>query len=840
MSNDRSYAQYRHYHDLEDGFGDVYSDKCTPEDKNIFASVAASLQRTEDSCFTYLPKGERFYFIQTTKTTDTFAHGLALTASDMRGICPADYIGQLEKNAIGKEGEALKNGTLPRAGAPAFSRASELRPLFPRIVDALVYSGKPVILTGSDAGALTLYVSLALHMLPENFARHIGFSVCPESMPIFFGDADHAIGAGLRLFATTARVGTSSRWTVIDVDAATPADDKDLHPYARAIDALGGHLTTGGESRIRALLGSVKEAFLQDGSIDHALLDTMLLVAEFERLQTPESARSLLALAKEDKEYRINVQSAVSAAFILLDGGSMTEDDETVIAAVRECNGEFNELVGGRMGRLAFSRLVQGKKLSSRDTQDVLAYLDAQDEDALLPDRTLMAPLFTGRRTAETFRFLCEAWISTGRDAFAILATRYVHISDTYNYKELLKVDFDKELLGIAETFGENCTDIYGLLMLSCYLPAVTSNRAKRATTEGRIDALVQHIKRLDRDASPLYAPIRATGKRCAETLELVGALLRIKGAVLITSNSLGEEICTVDDFDFLPQKQLEKLLGGFSFEECLVLYTDPSVPTDRYTALQNAIKMRLLKLEDVKANILPKGDFLTLYMQFMEENEDLFREGDEVRAYVDFLFRSGEVGGRVTDYRSAFVISSYNNLSFTRRLLVAKRADERLGRRYAVTEEHDEIRDILNDPEADIAEKQGLTEMVIHVLTETDKKKTNVGNGQNNRFMLYAYLISLGYMLLAAVALLATPVVTAFTLGLPVLPRIAEFVGGPHIFAILGVGVLNVFSYVFFWLTTKHDRLLSLIRAARLTFFVLLLPIISYAIGFALTYFLL
>lgn len=841
MSNDKkkAYAQYRHYHGLEGGFGDVFSDKCTPEDKKLFAAIAASLQRDGASCFTYLPKEDRFYLVQTTKTTDSFAHGLALTASEMEGICPADYIGQLEKDAIGREGETLENGTLPRVAAPAFSSAAELRPLFPRIVDALIYSEKPVILTGSDPKALTLYVSLALHMLPLNFARRIGFSVCPESMPIFFGNSEHAVGSSLRLLATTARVGSSSRWTVINVDTATAAEDGNLHPYARAIDALGGHLTTGGESRIRALLNSVKEAFPQDGSIRHELLDTLLLAAEFERLQTPESARTLLGLVREDKEHRINSQSAVSAAFVLLDSGSMTASDAELINAIRESDPEFNALVGGRMGRLAFANFVQGRALSEREAQDVRSFLETQEDGALLPDGALMAPLFSGRRTPACFRFLCDMWIATDRDVFAILAARYVHILDTYNYKELLKLDADREFFGIADSFGDAAFDVYGIVMLSCYLPAVTSNRAKRATTEGRIEALVQHIRQLDRDSSAIYAPVRAGEARCAKTLELIRALLGIKDSVQRIARLVGEEICTVDDFDFLMPKQLEKLTSAFGFEECLVLYTDPATAADRYTALQNALKMKLHRLEDVKAQILPKSELLSLYRQYMEENADSFREGDEIRTYIEFLFRSGELGGRVADYRSTFVISSYNNLSAARRIRVAEEAEKLLGRRYAVTDSRDEIRDVLEDPSADMAEKQGLTETVINVTRETGKERASAGNGQNNRFMLYAYLISLGYMLLAAALLLAIPVGTALALELPLLPRIAEFVGEGHILAILGVGILNILSYAFFWLTSKHDRLSSLFRAARLSFFAVLLPIICYVLGFSLIYFL-
>ena len=842
MSNDKkkSYAQFRHYHGLEGGFGDVFSDKCTPEDKKIFAAIAASLQREDDSCFTYLPKGERVYLVQTTKTTDSFAHGLALTAEEAEGIFPADYIGQLEKDAIGREGETLENGTLPRAGAPVFSRAAELRPLFPRIVDALVYSEKPVILTGSKAQELILYVSIVLHMLPANFARRIGFSVCTESLPLFFGNAEHLIGSGLRLLATTARVGESARWTVINVDTATPADDRNLRPYARAIDALGGHLTTGGEGRIRAFLAGVKEAFPTDGSIRHELLNTLLLVSEFERLQTPESARTLLELAKEETESRINEQSLTSAAHILLDGATLSAEDGALIDALRESNAAFNELIGGRMGRLAFTQFVQGKPLSPRAKNDVLAFLDTQEDEALLPDGSLMAPLFVGPRAPETFRFLCEAWIGTNRDVFAILATRYVHISDTYNYKELHRVDFNRALFEIADSFGEYCTDVYGLTMLSCYLPAVVSNRAKRTTTEGRIEALVQHIRSLDRDSAPLYANLRAGEEKWKETIEFVRALLRVKGAVLIASNSLGEEVCTVDDFDFLPQKQLEKLVGGFSFEECLVLYTDAATATDRYTALRNLIKMKLLKLEDVKTYILPKSTLLPLYMSFMEENEELFTEGDEVRKYVEFLFLSGELNSRIAEYRSAFVIGSYNNLSASRRSKVAEQASRTLGHPYIVADGRDDVRDVLDSTESDMAEKQCLTETVISVTRENEKTRTASGTGQNNRFMLYTYLISLGYMLLAAIALLATPVITAFTLELPLLPRIAEFVGDGHIAAIVGVGALNILLYGFFWLTSKHDRLLSLLRAARLTFFLLLLPTLLYAAGFALTYFLL
>ena len=230
----------------------------------------------------------------------------------------------------------------------------------------------------------------------------------------------------------------------------------------------------------------------------------------------------------------------------------------------------------------------------------------------------------------------------------------------------------------------------------------------------------------------------------------------------------------------------------------------------------------------------------LMLYRRFMQDNPDLFREGDETRAYVELLIRTGMLSRRVAGYRGDFVISSYNHLSASRRAKVAEGAEIRFGASYTVNEEQDEIREILEDPQASLEEKQRLTETVIDVTRERGKTRAATGTGQNNRYLLYTYLVSLGYMLLASIALLATPVATAVGLGLPVLNRVAAFFGEGHIAALVGVGLFNLAAYFVFWLTSKHDRVSSLRRAAWLSFRVLLLPILAYALGYALTYFLL
>ncbi len=818
--------QYKHYHDIDEGYKDLLSVGETAETMSVFSTLGA-FAREGASCFTYCPMGDTAYLLQVTTGDDIFSHGYAVQMHEMGDTYPVEYIGQFETRLTRIEkdpdGVHLKAGSLPRRLADcSFSQAKTLKPILPQLVEALLYTDKPVVLVGRNTKELVSYVKLTLRMLPLQFARTVGFSVCPASLPSFFGSSSEELGRQVRFVATDADIVPVDGWVVIRVDEATLENEdlSTLHPYSRMIEEMGRYITTGNESRVTQLHRSVAPAFSDDGKVNHERLNAILVASAFENSRTDESARALLRAYQNDQSGAISYMSVVGAINLLFDRERVTlsDEEEALIDSARQ-DKQVNDLVADRCGNYALKKLATGKALTEAQSNDVLVFLKGLRNEELTEEGQALAPLFgtPANRNKEVFRLLCAAYAETKRQAYLSLIYRYVHIQDTFNCYQLSQEDFDAELFRVADACGALADRLCGAILLSCYLPNIS-----RHSTEHRLRTLIAYV-----------------GSKYKTPIVGMQALLRIKLAVEHCANALGVDIYGPEDFAFLPNKTVVELVEGLSFDDCLRLINANSPKASDYSRLYIELVKRLLDEEQVPVHVTK--DNLNAYVVFFNSLEARERP-DAIRSHLTFLERSGRVGDEIAEYRRRFVLESYLNLSASSRSRVAKRVGTKAEKTYSFGGRDgtgpDDIRDILAGETADSRERQQVTEEVINAMKDRGQGGKVGHSNRDSRTLLLSYGFSLLSMLLAAILLLTPPILIASMLGTSVPARVVAYLNWYHIAAILGVGLLNILTYFISWIASKHDRIASVKRSIRFTLLYGLLPILMYTAVYLLTYF--
>lgn len=812
--------QYKHYHDVEEGYKSVTSQNAPDEDVSVFKALGA-FEREGDVCFTYFYQQGKGYFYQKTCKGDVFAHGLCDEVSTLGKGYAAEYIGQLEtkyKKETNEEGY-LPDGKLPYRRAECdLSLGRGLQPVFARIADTLLYTDKPVVLTGKNMEELIRYVKVALLLFPAQYANTVGFSVCPQYLPDVFGDKEKAIGRNVRLIATDEAVQAYSGWTVIDVNGTWREENgEELRPYAKAIDGLQRYIVSGNGNRTAALLNAVCASFGGDGSVDTETLETAICVYNFSAEHTPERAAELIGAKKADRSGVILSSMLTEAVFEILNKSNLTEQEEGLIEYART-DGKVNELVKQQCGRYAFAKLAQGQKLTGLQEEDVISFLEGLPAEELKGDGAALQAVFGALRAINTLSVFCKAYAQTKRKELLKVIADYVDVRKTYNAAG----DFDGEMFALANGYAKERADLLGAMTSTCFIAAVLGSASAREKTTRRLHRFAQ-MSMEEKD-----------------NIRLVEGLLAVKQAV---ERVAGDEMSLADDFDFLHKDDLTALIARLTFEDCLAL-VNGSVKVGDYTALQDGIFSRLTSFDEVKKNVTLEKN-LAEYRLFKERYDAVSVDGSEIDEYLGVLSKSESLREHIAEYRRQFIVGKYNASSLGQRKKIVANA-AKSGKTYVVkkgtaTEESkDEIRDTLMDKNSSFDEKERLTNIITEVLYKKTAEQQAEDNSRNVQFLIYSCLFGVLFMLLAAAAFAVLPIVSSVLLEVDMIKRVIGFFSVYHIAALAYVGGLNVMTYAICLKKSNQDRLGSLKKSRRVALLYGVLPILLYSAVYAVTYFLL
>lgn len=826
--------QYKHYHDFEEGYKDSVSKTAEAADIEIFSSLYA-FSRSDDSCFAYLPKNGKGYFSQTTNKGDIFSHGLAGEIVSLGKGYAAEYIGQLETKyrKEGEEGGYLPEGKLPYRRAECdLSLARGLQPVFARVVDTLVYTDKPVVIVGNNADALVKYVKVALLLLPPQFANAIGFSVCPESLPSFFGDPTSEIGKYIRLVATDGDVASDDNWVVLNVcEGYKDEGFGELRPYAKAIDKMQRYLLDGQGSRLNALVNGVCPCFTPDGRVDGEQLEAAICVHNFTSENDLATAIALIKAKEKDSKGAIRASLLVDAAKKIFEKETLTSEEEGLIEKARNYAG-VEEYIKEDCGKYAFKKMVKGESLTEAQRADIVQTIGSLSSEELTPDGELLRPVFAigVKRNVSTLRVFAEAYQKTGNEDVLKLVFRYVHILDTYNYKKENGKSFDREIMDVAAEYPEKQNELLSAILLSCYLPSVCSRASEKQKTKVRLRTFAE------------YASEKTKGN-----VEFFRFALKVKNKVERLAEACFEEVRGADDFELLEKADLKEKTDALSFEERLTLVNGDEQKTSDYVALQDALLIKLSDVDEVKENVSHNRNFAA-YKEFLERYESVLNETTEIKNHIETLEQSGKLSDKIAEYRRLFVLGSYNSMSYAQRGRIATKAKNKLGgdREYIVkkatkTEEgRDDVRATLEKSDSPFKEKLALSESIIDELRSNGKVGKTINNTLDARYLSFSYAFGILFMAIALVALAVTPVLSAVLLGGKIGTRLGEFFKFYHVLVVFYIGVLNVAAYIVNWSRSNRNRPWALKKACKVSFLFGLLPVLLYAVAYAVTYFVL
>ena len=819
--------QYKHYHDETSGYVDKLSKSGSSRDTDIFSTLC-SFKRSKDTCFTYLPKDGKAYLLQVSEKTNEFYHGLSDTIESFDKTYVAEYINQLEtehRTDVGPDGY-LPEGKLPRRSSEfGLGIARGLNPIFPEAIHTLLYTDKPLILVGKDTAALVRYVKVILALLPAQYSNHIGFSVCPDGLPSFFINPNNEIAPLIRIVATDKEISSNDSRVVINVTASPKLDG--LGPYAMAVARMNDLLEKGAGDRLNSLVRSTCASFLPDGSVDREQLAIALTLYNFSMEKTVENAEMLIKAWQADKKETINTFSVIDAVLLLLNEKNLTEEQNALIGKARE-NAEINDKVAESCGRYAYSRFINGEALGKMQMDDVIAYLSSLPNEALTPDSPEMSEIFAKERKVSVLNVLAQAYSSTKKEGFLALITEYVQILDTFNYQ----ITFDRDILDVASKYAECEQDILCAVMKSCYSPKVLSSEASLKKTQQRLKALSDYI-----EAKKLGA---------VKTVEYI---LGLKRSLSKSSGGMGFGLNGPDDYALLRKSDVEKFVGELSFSEKLHLAVSDSVDIGEYVDLKNALVAGLASYDSVKKHV-SVGKNLAEYSTFMDHYDSDLRSYmyNEIKQYIGELSESIGMRKAISDYRCKFVLGSYSGVAATGRLKIAREAGATLknDKTYVIANNNgavrDDIREVLqrsteNESEKDFAEKQRIAEIISRTLRDSGSKNKSKKETRNLKYLLYAYMSGIIYVLLSAAIIFAVPIISALALNVDVLTRINEFFNLFHVLALTAVGVFNVVCYLVCWAMSNHDRVGCLKKASVRTFVCCVVPIILYALSYVITY---
>ena len=810
--------QYNHYHSPE-GYVHRVSSQAMENTKEIFIKLS-SFQRNDGMCFTYYPTDERAYIFQNTKSSDgkaVFAQGLEDELSKIpEGLYPHELIGFLKKeydNSIATNG--VTECDLPEGrGKVDFTKTQGMRNIFPRIVDALMYTDMPVVLAGKSVSKLIDCVKIALSLFPAKYAQRIGFSACPKTIPAIFGRETNDIGARVRLIATDADVTPIEGWVVLNIDKPGVEEFGELRPYARAIQNLEPYFAEGNAQKIEEFLKDMFPWFEENGKINLKKLRARLTLLDFEKDQTEENAKALLRERKGLMGMAVDKNVLISAIKILLKKEVIDEESLTLITQGRE-DPQINAAVEQECGRYAFKLAVEEKQLTQEQKADAVAFLKGLTKAELNSD-PIFNTMLSKRRHTGVFELLCAAYRQSGDDELLCCVYKYADVS-----APRMGEKFIKEFVWVCYGEKETHMALLAAMLLSC-LTQTSLNAVKKVCL--CIEAIEQKLFDDEKEK---------------------GGQIRLAFAILEKAVEFGAKWgCALLPAEQFPiWKKIDHIVADLSYLEALQFANAHASLMEKHEVLAKKLLSIIYNAQEFKRNC-KNDDVLSQFNKFLELYKDKYPQPTEIALHFSQEKQYEKVCYTIEKYRRTFIVDSYCHMPQKERARMAKIVNSQAtGRKYNVdAKKHtDEIKDLLEDMEADNIETNKVTKILIGCIQNNEKEKTVVRNTLNTQVLLVNVFFSFLFALAAAAILCVAPCLIGGVLGesfTKILQRLQGYVSVGKILSVLGVGVFNLLTYLILWKTSNHDRVMALKRASKATWLYGLLSITAYTFLYVVTYF--
>lgn len=817
--------QYYHFHNKERRYIDIISDNS--ENKSEYLSVftiIANFQKSNGSCFTYVPYKEKAYFVQTNSVNEEFVHGLVGNLSELKDE-PTRYIGHLNYEYKEDSETTISEINLPNGSDFDLATSKNIHPYIAEVIEHLMYTNDLCIINAKDEKILIQFIKTLYKLLPLNYVKHIGFSVAPSSLPSLLWDKQNKIKEKIRIVATTSECNSVDGVYICDLNNVYKKCEN-LHSYSSIIDYYGKDLS---DLRVLSFINSVKDCFLEDGSYNKDLIDSKYIEKNFELHQDYDSAMNILKFA--DK-YKFSVETISEVIIYLIENNHITEESMKLINEARK-NEKVSNLTNKAYGEILFENLLNGHLYQKDEKNCIANYICniINDELTSLEKKIDNAP---DTSIKEIFDVLAYAYFLSKDNQILKLMINCVDIDKTFNFdyvekKESSQIDnivdsFSKELFEISNNYPDVKTMIIASIIATCYKDFNDEKNKYRFKSLG------------------LY--INEVTDSIIDSIKL---LLDIKSKLTICMDIINLDQ-GIEGFNFLPQEWLNKISNHLSFSNCLnlVMSEDFSNEQNGDFELMEMVTNRLTNLQDVKDNVNYENN-LFQYKQFMSKYPELPFMENNIKSYIDSIDQNKQVFDNFLNYRYDYLIKSYQTMSYNRKIKkVSKRIEEarrkgELSTGYTIKKDKDEIYELLLSKDEKLRlDRQVVAEKIMDELVNNRKIEKSANNATNNgKYFLYSSILTLLFIIISTVILIAPQAIVAFLLKEDIYSRIMLNFKFYHIIAILYTGILYMVTYIKFWVISNHDRKASLKRANLVTLFFAIFPISAYQISFMLCYFL-
>lgn len=614
-----------------------------------------------------------------------FAEGFLCSFEEVENA-PAKYAGKFKTEAVSADeaGDLIDNAPLPRADAsyPDISSVSSVS----KIVDALLFGqkDKPVVILTRDIRQATQYLKIIEELLPDEYVKRLGFSLGSSRIPKNLSLIDTSgkkVNLDARLILPCIDPDRFNALTNVHYvfDAVGKRDNYDgkASELSLAIDSLD----LGRDYLVSDFKNGISRAFGADGSVNVKLIDRVAVIMQFENAKAISSidtalARKVLALdvATDDIEL---TNTAVEAIECVLQAHDISDGDLIAINRWRDVNGD----VKNRTQAIYLDYLTANfRKIDDARKNDIIKTVfddpSGSRFDLLIEDsegdvqfaKDVFSRIMNSLRSRrEEFRISQNAALLDKMIGFFDFKNWHA-ARDSGAFKDFF------ELLTVTQ--ATNNLDVGCMLLMgSCYLSPKGSFKQGRIEKFKKFTEWAFNIKEGDYKIKTSSKSSEEQRKKQAAADEkitkVIDFILSVRNCMVTLKNCRVQGGKYVEDGglsaflidEFVGKKWINSMIGCLSVEALIKLALDISSTDENYSEMINLVRARLLDGDYVGENVNSVNiENYEVFWNALSETEKMGAE--DVKKHLDKLGNETRISNRFLQYRTDFVKGFFDTMS--------------------------------------------------------------------------------------------------------------------------------------------------------------------------------
>lgn len=737
--------------------------------------------------FTYVNRDEKAYLFQRTTGDDTFCQGFVGNVDEINGL-PAEYINTFEKTYSEADLKGISDKNLPRKGEFDLSLAKELKPIFAKLVNAIMNGKKPIVIMGEDINLLTKYVKVLSQLFPTHFAKKITFSVGGNNIPSRVVDLASIGEKYIDVYAITSNMYNeySSIFHCFVVSEQMGIKDNysdELNYYSKIIEELQEDLIVGNTMKIKRLIKQICGAFKPNGTVNESELKCVITLNDFETQQTYENSKKLLVCKDENKDFYFDINSIIQAIEVIINEPSMTKKDLELIDKMRNEDQTLHDASMDIYLDFILRKLNDDSKfeLSSYQKEDIIRKLSEIKEEEFKNNNFVRR--ICSKQNGLAFILLCEAFLNSSKLHILKYAVTYAAV--TYNLPQSNQLKAFNNFTVVAENDFDKET------LLTCvYLAGCIAVRG--VNKEQRIKAFKDFYE-----------------SKKLKPLELIDYILVINSEVARICKMIQDNFDD-DSFSLLPVEWLSDIVTKLTLENCLdLINADTRHNVTDYQDLHSIIRDRCINFEKVSQALRNENILINKYKTFMERANLSTDEKEPFEALINDIEAQANVDLDLQKFRTQFVLDIYKTLNIKKRKelridFYSQNPEIKSFDWFSTKEDYFE--DIFN-LDMNVPKNRRLVQKLVNYLTgkfKNNKYDLNFYQGGNKSYFVFASIQGILLFLVSVIIMLLPPIIKSALIGTSIYKEYLSYFRFYYLGICLYTYILYMISYIKAFVSVK------------------------------------